>query len=957
MASSPSLRLIVGTLIFSLALQGISSAQPAAKIPPEVLEQMKKNGGKPPSKPPSKPSSSKKPGDDKKGAPKKDEKKDAKGGDKSSAKTITRPTEPKKPADAKELEARPDADNKLLLNFRGHSWQAMIEWFGDASGREIEWQELPNGFVNLRSQRRYTMEETLDLLNRRLLTLGYTMLDDGEFLLITKTEGINSALVPRVRSSQLGDMLPHSFVKTSFALGRAKVTDVIKELENMKSKNGKLTPMESTNRLEAMDSVRNLLEIHASIEEQASSGRYAPREFRLRYIRAEDAKSKIEEMLGAKKSAAPMTPQQMQAMAQARARAAQQNKGKPQPAAPKEEKISIVVNATNNSIIVKAPPHRMMDIEDTLDFLDIEKARGGLDSYIDRVKTYRFTTLNPEEVKNILMETAGLDPSTTIRTDKSSKSIIVDAPPWDHMMIQKLAKKLDGSAREFKVIQLRRLGAVQVATTVEAMMGEPKEEKSNRRRYSYYYSYYNNDDEDDNKGDKFRIGADTENNRLLLKCNQTEYETVLDLLRQLGEVPRGDGIENQVVFEGVAGDEDELLRRVQEAFSRVAPNQVILPPAKPKKVEEDKEKGDAAEEEPKVDPVTEARDDKSSTETTVTSSLKYKTLLVQAPGGETKDAKKTPPPIVIQRNSQGNLVLKSTDPIALEMFEETLRRMAPRREDWVHFKLKYVTAYWMKLQLEDFFKEEDESPGRGRYIYFYEDYGGKDDKKAPGLGDQPTLRFIDDGESTLVVRNASSSQLATIKRLIDLYDITEPPNKQNSRYREIIQLQYAKARVVEGALKEAFRDLLSNKDKVFDEQKKDGEGGGSSRSRRGGFFGFGDDDDSTTGLGTSTFKGKISFGVDEASNILIITTEGEQLMKIIVEMVTKLDKANVTTDYTQVVSVPANLNGKNLREKLEKMFGQDVVTTKPNDGQNKGQGQNGQPKPNGNGNKKAQGQK
>ena len=99
-----------------------------------------------------------------------------------------------------------------------------------------------------------------------------------------------------------------------------------------------------------------------------------------------------------------------------------------------------------------------------------------------------------KEVKNILMETAGLDPSTTIRVDKTSKSIIVDAPPWDHMVVEKLATKLDGSARQFRVIQLRRLSAVQVATTVEAMMGEPEEE-NNRNRYSYFsYRYGQQED-------------------------------------------------------------------------------------------------------------------------------------------------------------------------------------------------------------------------------------------------------------------------------------------------------------------------------------------------------------------------------------------------------------------------------------------------------------------------------
>lgn len=943
----PRLKLTPLWLVIALVGISIEGVAQEIKIPPNaspeqrkaMMEAMKarQRGGKPPAGKPATPPKNAKPGDKKPGAKpdaKKDDKKDASG-------PVKRPDTPKEPADKTELEAKPGADGKMVLNFRGHPWTAMIEWFSMASGREVEWTELPSGFVNLRTRKRYSMEETRDILNRLLLARGYTMLDDGEFLMIEKTEGINTALVPRVRPTQLVRMMPHSFVRTSFRLQRAQADELVKELESMKSKNGKLNALASANRIEAMDSVRNLVYMSQTIDDEEASDRYRPQEFKLRHVRASVIKTKLEEMLGLKTQSAPMTPQQMQQMQRMQQQMAQQNKGKPQPQK-KEEKISLVVNEINNSIIVKAPPNRMMDIAETIDYLDIERNRGGLDSYVDRVKTYRFATLNPEEVKNILMETAGLDPTTNIRVDKTSKSIIVDAPPWDHLVVQKLATKLDGSARQFKVIQLRRLSAVQVATTVEAMMGEP-EDDSKKNRYSYYYYRYGQQEEDDKK-DKFTIGADTENNRLLLKCNDLEYQTVLDLLRQLGEIPRTGNVENQIVLDVPGEDQDAFLRRVQEAFKSYAPNPVILPPEQPKEKPE-KEKTDE-EKDDTVDPAIEARrpdDDRKVT----SRPTRTTTMFTQLTSDKEDDAEKLAPrndalPILIERNAQGQLVLRSKDTAALEMFEELMRRMSPKKQDWVHFKLKYVTALWMKYQLEDFFEEEEEDNGFGRFFYFY-DYGRNDDKKAPGLGDQPTIRFIDDGESTLVVRNASPTQLATIRRLIDLYDVSEPPNEQNARFRQMIHIKHSKARTVEAALKEAFRDLLSNKDKVFDEQNKGGNKEGNSSSRRGSFWGggWGNDDDSYTGLGTSTFKGKISFGVDESTNILIVTTEGKQLMDIIVEMVDELDKAAVPNDDTRVVSLPPRLNSESLRDTLTKMFGPEVVQEKPNkNGQDPNQQQN-----------------
>ena len=79
-----------------------------------------------------------------------------------------------------------------------------------------------------------------------------------------------------------------------------------------------LTAMAAANRIEAMDSARNLLDIFQAIDEEQNSGRYAPQQFKLKYVRAETVKTKLEEMLGVKKQATPMTPQQMQQMQQMR---------------------------------------------------------------------------------------------------------------------------------------------------------------------------------------------------------------------------------------------------------------------------------------------------------------------------------------------------------------------------------------------------------------------------------------------------------------------------------------------------------------------------------------------------------------------------------------------------------------------------------------------------------------
>ena len=893
---------------------------------------------------------------------KKDGEKDKKEEEKST--TVKRPEEPKQPADRRELLVEP-VDGKLKLQFRGHPWPDMIDWYSRVTGIEVEWQELPSGFLNVRTQRELTMPEIGDLLNRMLLARGFTMLDDGGFFQIIKTENINPAFVPRVEPKRLATMMPHSFARTSFQLHRFKADEIVKELEAMKSPQGKLSAMTAANRIEAMDTVRNLREIYRVVDEEQSSGVHKPREFVIRYVRADLIREKLEEMLGIQGSGSTDSSsgggrkgrQEMEMMMmrkrmemEMKMRQAQQNRGKPGTQEKKEE-ISIIVNEIKNSLIVKAPPHRMLDISDAIELLDVRQDPNAL-----AIRAYTLATRSPEEVKDMLEESQALSPTAMVRVDEDSKTLLVSGTEFDHFRIEDLIERIDGNARRFVSIQLRKYPAAQVAGTIEKMMGA-EEDDNNRRRYYWW----DNDDEKEDPNDKFRVTADVEANRLIMKCNDAEYETVMDLLTQMGEVlSRSKFSMNQVVLDDLdTSQEDELLRRVQEAFQQYAPNKVILPSPR----EEEPEEEATIEE---VDEVEEDAVDIGSRTTQI--ERRHRVMFTQlrvadavgenragdgrssseprartAPPARTDRKQTEPPPIVIERNSDGKLVIRSEDPRALEMFEELMREMAPRKQDWVSFQMKHVTALWMRYQLEDFFKDDDGGPN---YVFWdYWDYQrSQQNKSGPGLGEAPKMRFIDDGESTLVVRNASAKQLATIKRLIELYDVSVAPNENTARYKKVIKIKFGKAREIEASLKDLFRDLLSSNDKAFaDQNKGDNEKGGSRRFGWG--FGFNDDDEGDSGLGSgSTFKGKLSFGVNESTNILMVTAQGRALLDLVAEIVDDLDQESMPSDSTQVVSLPSGLNRDTIKATLVKMFGPDSVTTRkqgseegrPEGGENRG---------------------
>ena len=126
---------------------------------------------------------------------------------------VKRPEKPAAPPNPEELNVRPDKDGVVRFQFRGQSWPDVLEWFGDISGMSVDWQELPADYLNIATQRGYTVDEIRDLLNRHLLARGYTMLQQDEFLIVVKCEQLSAGLVPQVTAEELDGLNPHDYVR------------------------------------------------------------------------------------------------------------------------------------------------------------------------------------------------------------------------------------------------------------------------------------------------------------------------------------------------------------------------------------------------------------------------------------------------------------------------------------------------------------------------------------------------------------------------------------------------------------------------------------------------------------------------------------------------------------------------------------------------------------------------
>lgn len=1026
----------------------VQAAMPAGAMPGGPPGKPERGPGKPDGKPEAKPDAkpeAKPPGE----GGKKD---DSKPGE---AKVVTRPDKPTKPPNPEELQITPDPSGKIRFNFRGQSWPDVLDWLARVSGMSLDWQELPGDYLNLTTQRGYSIEEAKDLINRHLLARGFTILENGEILSVVSIAKLNPGLVPRVEPEELAAHMPHSFVKVSFPLEWLRADTAVEELQPLMSPNGKLNSLDATNRLEAMDAVVNLRELFEVLRsEQSPTGQERlVKEFPLKYAKASDVLTQLETLLGMERKSRSMSSggnpqemaqqqarmmaemqqqqqQQMQQMQQAQQQQQQQQQRGGKSSRPsKEPSINLVINPRKNSILANAPPDKMAIIEQAIKTLDVQSDR--VDSLLTnptRMQVYRLHAIDPDALVRTLQDVGELSPSTRLEVDAKNKALIAYASLADHVVIRQLVERLDGSGRRFEVVTLRRLAADYVAGTIDFMMNGKKQDDEQPRYYDPW-SYRGRQEEEPRE--KFRVDADVENNRLLLYASDIEIEEVTNLLVKLGELPPEGGDRSTLrVLNAVPPEEAaQLFEKLRKAWPSLAPNPLQLPslpepkpepekrpnppakrPAPPEKAEDPSksirsaslietslqasEGETAAEAKPAEVKAAETKPSDLKAEEPKTGEVKTTDPKPAEPKvgeiqpGETKTADpKTPapkttapkaaapqpadpepsdprpvdppaaespmqaappavtpsegqmpstesapqaaaPPVSISIGPDGNLVISSEDPAALDMLQELITKLAPATPEYEVFRLKHADAFWVVKNLEEFFKEDDDSKKqRNPFMFFDYPPPQRTDEKSNRLSKRKKLKFIDDIDTnSIIVQGADARQLKTVKDLIEVYDKPMSSDAQTARFSSVIAVRYSKADVIADAVKDLYRDLLSSNDKALT-QGPDQRNRAPSQT-----YIFNEGGESPDRERTQvSFKGKLSIGVDTVTNTLLVSTEGETLLKNVTELVKNLDEAAKPLSTVQVIPLEGGVNADRIRKVLNAVVGDGKNSSGPSD--------------------------
>ena len=140
--------------------------------------------------------------------------------------------------------------------------------------------------------------------------------------------------------------------------------------------------------------------------------------------------------------------------------------------------------------------------------------------------------------------------------------------------------------------------------------------------------------------------------------------------------------------------------------------------------------------------------------------------------------------------------------------------------------------------------------------------------------------------------------MATVERLIEIYDRAPSDDSISARRLEIFQLNYARAEDVATTIKEVYRDLLSTKDKEFAGKKDEKQSNQMTSYYR--IYGGSSNANNKPTKVKASFAGALSVGVNKAANTVIVSVQ-EGWMPSIEEMIEYLDEnARTTTTVHQV---------------------------------------------------------
>lgn len=792
-------------------------------------------------------------------------------------------------APAAEKAAVDNQATKLVqLDFQDQKWLPVLQWVAEQRHLNLDWQQLPEGTLNLSSAKQYSIDEAEDLINMQLLARGFTLLQFGEVLRVVPLKNVDVTLVPRVTPEELATLQPHRFVRVTFPLTWMLADEAATEFKPLISPYGQLFPMASSNRLEAMDAVANLREMYRVLTraEGDETRRERVAEFRLKHRKAEEVAVKVRQLLGLPPESAPSNADVQTQLdietTKFRNEAVKQLGANAQPLLKDKAEVHLVVNTEENSILINGRPDKIEIVRQAIEAMDKpEPPRESSWDTFNRVKIYPLGGIDPTAITQLMLsiQRAGnIDKTTKIQQDTVYNRLVVFGTPEDQVTIGNIIDSFRTEGRHAEVIALEQLDVAYATKAIKLVLKNPERPSSAPGAAS---------------DGRFQIESDPNHNRLLLWATQKEVAEVREFLEGLGETFVADNAAPRMHIIPLRGAKSAIVaERLKHVWQEISNAPLIIEsnqgqsttPASPAPAAQPAQPAPVPMPEPSADkppqPVPMAdrmaavmakvRLASQQQEASANDSKSSHEPSGSAPGRafEEPPAVKGSQPVRVLADKDDEMIIVSRDPNAAEVAKNFVEQIVPGGDVEV-ITLKHAQAGLMKTQIESMLAHTRVNDG------------------SVLNSDPPLVVEADSRTNRLMIQHASSRQMELIKEVVPLLDQAEQGDERLSRKQQIYHAQKKRASEIATVVKDVYRDLLSTSDKIFD--------------ARTGTRPFGYNQAMAATSKSPEYAGLLSIGVDEPGNTLVLSAPGYLIDEVM--QVVKLVDTNASSEKIAVMSV------------------------------------------------------
>ena len=331
-----------------------------------------------------------------------------------------------------------EGPRELRFTFRYTPWEDVLEWLAEESELALSKDVVPTGTFNYWDpNRKFTLHEAMDVINRHLLVNGYTLVRNEQTLLVLDYENeidrqLLRELLTETPLDELDKRGDFEMTKTTFVLDHMDATEAEKQVNQLLTPPfGHLVVMPGANQILATDTGRTLRKIRAifgGLEETAEAeDKDNVHVFRLRTANAIEVLSAVRPLV----------------------------KLDDDENAAEDGSIRISANPGGNTVFAAGTPENIKIVKQVVESMD---SGGADDPYGDEQPQFiahRLQAAQPDAVLRVLQTLLQDDPTVRLEIDSSGGGIMALARPSQHAMIRATIAQMEQHSDRLVVLPLQ----------------------------------------------------------------------------------------------------------------------------------------------------------------------------------------------------------------------------------------------------------------------------------------------------------------------------------------------------------------------------------------------------------------------------------------------------------------------------------------------------------------------